>query len=203
MKSLLDSYKKKKIDIRNRLQEFQHVYKRGDKDIFAELCFCILTPQAKAVICDQAIKRLQRHDLLFKGSQGDVRRCLKGVRFPNNKARYLVEARKCSDLKAMIDTKDLIRARDWLVKNIKGLGYKEASHFLRNIGFGQDLAILDRHILKNLKRYGIIKKIPESLTKKEYIKIENKMREFFQQLNIPLDEIDLLFWSTETGIIFK
>ncbi len=203
MKSLLDDYKKKKIDIRNRLQEFQHIYKRGEKDIFTELCFCILTPQAKAVICDQAIKRLQKQDLLFKGSQRDVRRCLKGVRFPNNKARYLVEARKCSNLKARIDTKDLIKARDWLVKNIKGLGYKEASHFLRNIGFGQDMAILDRHILKNLKRYGIIKKIPDSLTKKEYIKIENKMREFFQQLNITLEEIDLLFWSNETGMIFK
>lgn len=203
MKSLLDGYKKKRIDIRNRLQEFRYIYKKSDKDIFAELCFCILTPQAKAVICDQAIKRLQSRDLLFSGSQRDVRRCLRGVRFPNNKARYLIEARKCSDLKARINTKDLTHARYWLVKNIKGLGYKEASHFLRNIGFGQDLAILDRHILKNLKRYGVIKKIPDSLTKKEYIKIENKMREFFQQLNITLEEIDLLFWSNETGMIFK
>ncbi|MBU1147477.1 MAG: N-glycosylase/DNA lyase, partial [Candidatus Omnitrophica bacterium] len=184
MKSLLDGYKNKKRDIRNRLQEFQHVYKKGDKDIFAELCFCILTPQAKAVICDKAVKRLQSRDLLFSGSQRDVRRCLRGVRFPNNKARYLIEARKCLDLKARINTKDLTKARDWLVKNIKGLGYKEASHFLRNIGFGQDMAILDRHILKNLKRYGVIKKIPDSLTKKEYIKIENEMRKFFQQLNI-------------------
>ncbi|MFC1620827.1 N-glycosylase/DNA lyase [Candidatus Omnitrophota bacterium] len=203
MKSLLKAYKKKKTDIRNRLQEFQRVYKKGDKDIFAELCFCILTPQAKAIICDQAIKRLQRHDLLFNGSRRDVRRCLRGVRFPNNKARYLIEARKCSNLKARIDTKDLIKVRDWLVENIKGLGYKEASHFLRNIGFGQDLAILDRHILKNLKRYKVIKKIPGSLTRKEYMKIENKMRESFQQLNITLEELDLLFWSNETGVIFK
>jgi len=38
---------------------------------------------------------------------------------------------------------------EWLVKNLTGLGYKEAGHFLRNIGSGK-IAILDRHILRNL-----------------------------------------------------
>jgi len=80
---------------------------------------------------------------------------------------------------------------------------KEASHFLRNIGLGKDLAILDRHILKNLKEYGVINEIPKSITKKVYIAIEDKMREFSKRINIPMDELDLLFWSKETGIIFK
>ncbi|GAJ17855.1 unnamed protein product, partial [marine sediment metagenome] len=30
---------------------------------------------------------------------------------------------------------DEIKLREWVVKNFKGLGYKEASHFLRNIGY--------------------------------------------------------------------
>ncbi|MEM3584736.1 MAG: hypothetical protein QW193_05630, partial [Nitrososphaerales archaeon] len=80
---------------------------------------------------------------------------------------------------------------------------KEASHFLRNIGLGKDFAILDRHILKNLKEFNVIKDIPKSISKKVYLDIENKMREFSKQINIPMDELDLLFWSKETSFIFK
>ncbi|MBU0759318.1 MAG: N-glycosylase/DNA lyase [Candidatus Omnitrophica bacterium] len=209
MRDLLEEYRRKKPDIKKRLNEFRRVYKKSDKDIFAELCFCIFTPQAKAVLCDSAVKRLKAKGLLFKGASGDIRRCLSGVRFPNNKARYLIEARrvfkngKQLGIKNKIDLKDLQKTRDWIAKYVKGVGYKEASHFLRNIGLGKDMAILDRHILKNLKRYGVIKKIPESLSRKEYIKIEERMRDFFKQLNIPMEEVDLLFWSRETGVIFK
>jgi N-glycosylase/DNA lyase len=94
--------------------------------------------------------------------------------------------------------------REWLVKNVKGIGMKEAGHFIRNMGLSNNqLAILDVHILKNLKEFGIIEKIPKSLTKKEYLKIEDRMREFSKKIGIPLDELDLLLWSKETGFIFK
>lgn len=89
------------------------------------------------------------------------------------------------------------------MKNVKGMGYKEASHFLRNIGLADDLAILDRHILKNLKIFGIIEEIPKSLSKKKYLEIEEKMRNLANEVNIPLSHLDLLFWSKETGEIFK
>ncbi|MFC1624457.1 N-glycosylase/DNA lyase [Candidatus Omnitrophota bacterium] len=209
MNGLLKEYRKKKREIRKRLQCFRGIYKKGNKQIFSELCFCILTPQAKAVVCDRAIRGLQKRSLLFKGSQRDIISCLKGVRFPNNKARYIVEARglfkngKAIGIKDRLNTKDLFDTRDWLVKHIKGLGYKEASHFLRNIGLGKDLAILDRHILKNLKDYGIIEEIPDSLSRRNYIEIEEKMKRFFKRVNIAIEEIDLLFWSRETGFIFK
>lgn len=209
MKQLVKDYIERRREIRSRLKDFSGIHKKSDKDIFRELCFCILTPQSKALLCDEAIKRLDRGDLLFGGSEREIRACLKGVRFPNNKARYLILARgffkngKPLSIKSKIKCKDIFKTREWLVRNIKGLGYKEASHFLRNIGLGKDLAILDRHILKNLKIHGIIKKIPDSLSGKEYIDIERKMRKFFQRMNIPIEEIDLLFWSKETGMIFK
>ena len=93
--------------------------------------------------------------------------------------------------------------REFLVNNVKGFGMKEASHFMRNIGLGKDLAILDRHILKNLKLYGVVDEIPNSLTQKKYLNIEAKFREFSEKIQIPMDELDLLFWSEETGEIFK
>jgi N-glycosylase/DNA lyase len=103
-------------------------------------------------------------------------------------------------LKEYSDKKD---AREWLVKNVKGMGYKEASHFLRNIGMGEELAILDRHILKNLNKYRVIKEIPASLSRTKYIEIEAQMKEFSNAHNIPMAHLDLLFWYNETGKIFK
>lgn len=217
MKDLISEYNKRKFQIKRRLKEFKELYNKGkDEDVFKELCFCILTPQAKAVFCDSAIKELGRKRLLLKGSESAVRNVLKGlVRFHNKKASYLVNARRffsakadkktdAADIKRKMGQDDVFGARDWLVKNIKGLGYKEASHFLRNIGLGDGLAILDRHILKNLKRYGAVKEVPSSISsRKAYIDIEDKMRRFSDRIKIPLEEMDLLFWSIETGFVFK
>ena len=83
------------------------------------------------------------------------------------------------------------------------MGYKEASHFLRNIGLGEDLAILDRHILKNLKFTGVIKDIPKAMTKEQYFNIENKMKKLSQRSKIPLGHLDLVMWYKEAGEIFK
>lgn len=93
--------------------------------------------------------------------------------------------------------------REWLVQNIKGIGYKEASHFLRNIGFGENIAILDRHILKNLRLLGVIEEIPESIRRVKYLQIEKDMAGFARKIDIPISHLDLLFWYKETGEIFK
>ncbi len=88
------------------------------------------------------------------------------------------------------------------MQNVKGLGYKESSHFLRNIGY-KNLAILDRHILKNLKDLRVIRYIPKSLNKNKYLEIEDKFQNFSKRINISMDELDLLFWSIETGEVFR
>lgn len=209
LNELLSSYRKKRYQIKKKLKEFGDLYKSNDECIFKELCFCILTPQSKAIYCDEAVKELVRSGLLLKGEKSDIKANLRRVRFPNSKASYLIAARKAFknsgrfDIKSKIDEGNIFKTREWFVKNIKGLGYKEASHFLRNIGFGNDIAILDRHILRSLKRYGIIKKIPSLINRKIYLNVENKMRGFSLKIGIPLQELDLLFWSEQTGFIFK
>jgi len=210
MRELISEYKNKKHKIKKRLKEFESLQKTDDRDMFSELCFCILTPQAKAVYCNKAVEDLKRSGLLFAGHKGRISKRLKGsVRFHNNKAAYLVAARKLLkngkgiDVKSRLNKEDVLKTREWLVKNIKGLGYKEASHFLRNVGMGKGIAIIDRHILTNLKRHKVIEKIPESISRKTYLDIENKMREFSRRVKIPMEELDLLFWSRQTGVIFK
>lgn len=202
-KELTEEYKRKKTDIKKRLKEFSDIHKGKDKKIFPELCFCLLTPQSNALSCDRAIKALKKEGLLFKGCSGKIRKILRRrTRFHNKKADYIVLARGRFD-KSILKSKDKFFTREWLVKNIKGMGYKEASHFLRNIGLGSGMAILDRHILKNLLSFGAISRIPPSLTPKNYLDIERKALEFARKIKIPIEELDLLFWSRETGAIFK
>ena len=196
-KELLSAYKKRKKEIKSRLAEFKKVPESGKKKVFAELCFCLCTPQSKAVNCNEAVCRLRDSGDLFTGRQAKIAKRLKGlVRFHNNKAKYIVEAREKF-------FKNPALTREWLVKNIKGLGMKEASHFLRNIGLGHDLAIIDRHILTNLAKYDAIKHIPKHISIKQYLDIERDMRSFSKEVGIPLAELDLLFWSNQTGHVFK
>jgi N-glycosylase/DNA lyase len=74
---------------------------------------------------------------------------------------------------------------------------------MRNIGRSGGLAILDRHILRNLKRFGVIRSIPATLTTKRYLSIERRFARLADEIGIPIDELDLLFWSMETGEIRK
>ncbi len=205
-------YASKRDDIKKRLQDFHQLWlESDDRKIFSELAFCLCTPQSKATAADIAIRRATEAGHLYGGKAEEIAGHLtrSGVRFGNNKARYIVEARDyftqggMLKIKSKLNFDDLVGMRNWLADNVIGIGMKEASHFLRNISFGKDLAILDRHILKNLKKYGVIAEIPKVLSKQTYLDIEEKVRRFSKQVRIPMAELDLLFWSEEAGQIFK
>lgn len=212
---LIQRYQAKKEAIRARLVDFKRVGETADDArLFEELVFCICTPQSAARRAEVAMTRLHTTGILYNGTALEIGKILEqaGVRFPMNKGRFIDEARyhlmrDGFGMRALVDRhKGNPRAfREWLVNNIKGLGLKEASHFLRNIGLGEELAILDRHILKNLYKYGAIEEALEELklTSKKYLEIEQSMKEFAQRAGIPFAELDLLFWSEETGEIFK
>ena len=194
--------------VESRVKEFEENKREGDNlKWFEELILCILTANSSAKIGLKCVEALKKNNLILNGSERELEEILKknGHRYYQIRAKYIVEARKYgTKIKDIImEIKGVKRKREWLVKNVKGLGYKEASHFLRNIGLGKSFAILDRHILKNLKRYGVIETIPKTLTKKRYLEIEKNMKEFSKKIGIRIDELDLLFWSEETGEVFK
>ncbi len=205
-KNLKNKYALLKPDIKKRLEEFKDIWKtKSNAKLFGELCFCLLTPQSRANLCWKVILSLKKSGLLFEGNADEVAEYLKGVRFKNNKARYIIKVRKTfSVIKQEIrNYSEVYELRDWLVRNVCGFGYKESSHFLRNIGLGKNIAILDRHILKNLKLFDIIKMIPSSISKKKYLEIEKKMKIFAIKINIPVAHLDIVMWAKETGVIFK
>ena len=202
-------YREKKSEIEKRIEYFKNNFKK-DEDIFNELIFCLLTPQSKAKICWRCVENIVEKQKIKNGGEKQILCELKGVRFKYTKAKNIMLARKMFIKNNKIRIKEFLEKfnnvfdlREWLVKNIKGYGYKEASHFLRNIGFVEEITILDRHILKNLKRAGVIKDIPKTLTRKKYLEIENKMKKFAKKIKVPVYALDLIFWSNEAGEIFK
>lgn len=199
---LKQQYLKHKKEIEKKLVQFSAQKPENWKH---ELFFCLLTPQSKAESCWLAIQELKQCKITQNNKQ-KVQNCLKTkTRFYKNKTHYLLELeKKWPKIKEAIKTeKDPCKLRDYLIKSIKGLGVKEASHFLRNIGKSNNqLAILDRHILRKLIQLKIIKRIP-TLNKNNYLLIENKMKKLSKLTSIPLDALDLLFWKLESGRIFK
>jgi N-glycosylase/DNA lyase len=208
IKVLKREYKTKRAEIKKRLKDFSKT--KNKEDIFYELCFCLLTPQSNAFKCDDAIKELKKIDFYNKNiNKNKIKKILNDkTRFYKNKSNYLINSKsqieiinkKINQLK--INKKNNNEIRDYLIKNVKGLGLKEASHFLRNIGY-RNFAILDRHILKNLFKLKVISEIPKSLNKNQYLEIEKKFYDFSKKININMDELDLLFWSIGTGKVFK
>ncbi len=211
IKELKKIYSGIKPVIVKRLQEFDRNYKKGnEKYVFGELAFCILTPQSKAKSCFKALTDLIENGILYNGTPEEIEPFIRNVRFLKRKSQYLVIAREQFTKKGSIKIKDFIESfsdvfelRQWIVDNVKGIGYKESGHFIRNIGKGQKVTILDRHILKNLLKYNVIDEIPKTLTKKNYLEIEKLMLEFSKKINIPADHLDLLFWYLEAGEVFK
>ncbi|MEJ5245063.1 MAG: N-glycosylase/DNA lyase [Bacteroidota bacterium] len=189
--------------IRQRLNEFASI---PVENYFYELCYCICTPQSSAKNAEKVEKKLIEMD--FLNQDFNPVELLSNrehyVRFHNQKAQRLIEAKmKYPKLLDILHSSiEPMEKRAKVVEIIKGIGYKEASHFLRNIGY-RNLAIIDRHLLKNLIKCGVIESIPKSLNKAKYLEIEEKFKDFAEKVNIALDELDLLFWSYETGMILK
>ena len=181
---------------------YGQINKKSNDELFKEMCFCLLTANYNA---EKSIKiQNEIGECFFKDSKDDLSNKLKnfGHRFPNTRAEYICESLKYKDnLKEILKFHDKKALREWFVDNIKGLGYKEASHFLRNIGF-DDYAIIDFHIIDILAEYNIINK-PKTLTKKNYLDIEFILKKIAKETELTLAELDLYLWYMETGKILK
>jgi N-glycosylase/DNA lyase len=200
---LVGLHAERKDAIRARLAEFAAV---PASEYFYELLFCLLTPQSSAANADRAVEILRERGFREHGFDPEPLLADRGhyVRFHRTKAARLLAARENFGTIAprLENGSPPPELRAWLAGNVAGFGWKEASHFLRNIG-RRDLAILDRHILKNLAACGVLRRLPKTLTPKRYLAIEKEFAGFADAVGIPMDELDLLFWSMETGQILK
>ncbi len=191
------------------------------EDIFYMLMFCLCVPQSKAIKAEEAIDVLREEDFYNNAlSLPAVTKILIGrVRFQATKAKRLLEAREmffktkfwerleiryALFVAAPQATLEIILqgTRRELIKTINGMGMKLASHFMRNIGM-PGLAILDVHVISGLNKRGVIDIDKLGPSQAEYLEIEQKMKDYADQVGITLDELDLLLWSQKTGYVFK
>lgn len=189
--------------VTSRLDSFRHNRAAGFEVWFSELSFCILVAASTARSGLRAQSNLGGEKFLLL-DEDQLRMSLKslGVRF-HNRAHYIVEARELGDFTQMIlNAQDVTEARDWIVSNVKGIGYKEASHFLRNIGF-LDVAILDRHILNTLKDANCLPSRLPPKNRAEYLELEQLVLELAKEASMPAGELDLYLWYMRTGDIVK
>lgn len=191
-----------KARVDGRVGEFRECGRKPVSELFSELCFCILTANYNAEGAIN-IQRCVGYGFieLPEESLAEKLRVL-GHRYPNARASYIVEARKhIPRLEEVLGGLSGLELREWFVENVKGLGYKEASHFLRNVGY-TDYAILDFHIIDVLVEYGLIER-PKTLTKNKYLEVEELLRDIAAKAGLNLSELDLYLWYMETGKILK
>ena len=200
LQNLKNSEIKERVDAR--LAEFAEIRNHPINTIFKELSFCIMTANCSAQQCIDIQEKMG--DGFLTLSERELASKLKEYkyRFPNVRSKYIVEARqKIHQLESIIKSENNGTLRDWIVKNIKGIGYKEASHFLRNIGY-IDYAIIDFHIIDLLVNHDLIQK-PKVLTKTKYLEIEKLLEDISKEIKMNLAELDLYLWYLETGKILK
>ncbi|MCS7133607.1 MAG: N-glycosylase/DNA lyase [Candidatus Caldarchaeum sp.] len=184
------------------LNVFRHNI-HDDAKVWGELVYCLCTPQTKAVNALKAVEELTGKKIMNLPEVASVLRSC-GVRFHNTKARYIVDARRKfpSILREIRMVDDVHVLREFLVENVKGLGWKEASHFLRNLGF-ERVAVIDRHILRYLLANRLVRKRPKSLSRKTYLSLERKFIEHAEKLDVSPALLDLLIWASAVGEVVK
>lgn len=210
-------YEENKAEIEQRLEEFRDLRDSNDYRLFMELCFVILTSQSSAKKAWAAVEQLDNQNLLLEGSKSEIAEVLRQneIQYEENKAGYLVDNRELLSqptlrnptkelkIREKLNFDDLEKTREWLVENIKGMSWKGASHFLRNIGYGDEFAIVSSYISKTLFKLELIEEAELPKDKEKYLEQEEKVRELAEELGMNIQALDLTLWSMETGEVFK
>ena len=224
VQELLDWYDEKRDSIKARLAEFSVMREASDERWFSEMAFCILVADGNARTGAKVQKDLEASGMLYTGNYSGLMRIVRPVRYNTSKARYILHDRKALTFQGMVNIKAKV-LKEWGLKDstarkvrdkiasdkvhFLGLGMKEASHFLRNVGYGANLAILDVHILTLMKEHGILPKrfcgecIKRPSSMSSYHEVEDVFVSWAEDLDIPPAHLDLVLWSFRTGEVFK
>jgi len=207
------THRARRREIKKKLSEFDEVWRNGtDARLWEELAFCIFTAGASARMGLNSVNAVR--SLLLEGEPEEMTLALKEAgahRFPVARPRYIVTTRAyfraefdMALRKRLRSFSDPFERRDWLAqeKQVKGLGYKEASHFLRNIGV-KGHAILDKHVMKCLAEVGVVDSSKPPTNRKRYLEVEQQLLQFAKYIKVNCDELDLVLWSMKTGEILK
>jgi N-glycosylase/DNA lyase len=192
--------------------DFQTVH--NPPDIWQTLLFCILSSQVTAEKARYAAKQVSTKIPLFQQyvpwgtlaydvetvlASSDVR-----YRFPRARAKQIAHSwftfAQVKDvfhqyLQSFYDER---AARDDVAKNFPGLGMKQASMLMRDIGFSKNLAVIDTHILwYAAKALGFD---ANTHTAKKYLKLEDDLLDEAKRHRVVLNTLDVAIWSSVKAV---
>lgn len=187
---------------------------RRPGEIWKQKVFCVLSSQFNAdraaAISDQMVQEVPFFEFLY--SIGDIeRRCFAFLtnrsvrhRFPKMRARQIALCwfpflQVHEEYHEYIESfNSEYRARAAIVATFPGIGLKQASMFLRNIGAAKNLAIIDAHILYYLKIRHSWKR--PSLTPRYYLEAEDMLTEDAAEHGLDLNTFDTIVWTSARAI---
>ncbi|WP_456399770.1 N-glycosylase/DNA lyase [Mesoaciditoga sp.] len=182
--------------VEKRWKEFVELGQNGsEEELFNELSFCVLTANWSAKGGIRAQKEIGNGFVNFTKEELEAALKRVGHRFPHARAEYIYSNRWLLGSFREILKMPVFQAREYIVKNVKGIGWKEASHFLRNVG-KEEVAILDKHILKLMLNSNIVDEIPKGWSKKKYLDYESRLKPIAEHFNVSLGKLDLYLWYT-------
>jgi N-glycosylase/DNA lyase len=197
-----------------------------EQAIWYEFCLCILSSNVPFELAQSSLKHLALIGMLEsewiqtdsnsetliasqlfmpiylpRKKNGELRK----YRFPNVRASHLVECAK-RIYRGKIGLKNLLRSfdsdellRDYIVEMFPGMGLKESSHFIRNIGYSSNLAIIDVHLVSFLKELKLLPNDNISITPKNYFYLEKIIRQISKDLKLNLAILDNAIWHYIRG----
>jgi len=196
--------------------------KLHEDDLWRELVACILGSRVRFHIAHAAVERMDRANLFaeerrssdYNEYEHDVMKALTGraklrgnfrsqccYPFPQLKAQQIraaaetLYAQRRTIRELLKDARDRRAARRRLATEVSGMGPKQASLFLRNIGYTAHVAVLDIHILTYMNWVGLTPTPMKSVrTVQQYETIEDKFIEHACSAGYSPHYFDVAVW---------
>ncbi len=195
----------------------QPTLRPDERRLWWELSSCVLSSQVPYALAVAAADAIDAEGLLLDNHNNQesltsrlaevlrtplsVEGRSRAYRFPVARARHLAATRAAVTsearlLRSLVDSfSDAAEARIWFVTHAPGIGPKQASMFLRNVGESYDLAILDRHVLNYMSAIGIYVGAGLSITGfAQYRRIESVLRDHADSMKCSVGLLDWAIW---------
>lgn len=194
---------------------------RTEEELLHEACVCIFSSQMVFEVAEAAAGRIKDRGLLRATRADDYEQRLAMAlseplpvehggkmrqvrpRFRNRLASLLATTmgtmrEQGQSLSSTLFSAGSAReARELLVKRVWGFGPKQASLFLRRVGYCAELAVLDTHILDYLRVARGIDPKPSVLARLSgYERIEAEFQRVAAEFGHPIGCVDLAMWVT-------
>ncbi len=187
----------------------------SESKLWEELVCCVLSSQVKFELSQAVTRNIRRNGLLdlkvFDSSYEDrLREILRSpvmvdgravkYRFPNAKARQIAAARENIygsgiSLREILDGySEPSELRTALINLVPGLGMKQASMYLRNVSNSFELAVIDVHVLRYMNVLDLVKKVPPTISKTQYLVKENMLTKYAKKFGYPVGCVDYAIW---------